>query len=97
MIIKQSRLDKLACQRGGADCSASVLQTAKQSAWHHLVRGGSHWSKSEEAEERKVEKYLNPEIEVVELEANDVITTSPGTETPWYEESDGIWEFSLNP
>jgi len=61
------------------------------------VRGGSHWSKSEEVEERKVKKYLNPEIEIVELEANDVITTSPGTETPWYEESDGIWEFSLNP
>ena len=44
-----------------------------------------------------MKKYLNPEIEVVELEANDVITTSPGTETPWYEESDGIWEFSINP
>ena len=53
--------------------------------------------KSEEVEERKVKKYLNPEIEIVELEANDVITTSPGTETPWYEESDGIWEFGINP
>ena len=53
--------------------------------------------KSEEVEERKVKKYLNPEIEIVKLEANDVITTSPGTETPWYEESDGIWEFSINP
>ena len=53
--------------------------------------------KSEEVEERKVKKYLNPEIEIVKLEANDVITTSPGTEIPWYEESDGIWEFSLNP
>ena len=53
--------------------------------------------KSEEVEERKVKKYLNPEIEIVELEANDVITTSPGTETPWYEENDGIWEFGINP
>ena len=44
-----------------------------------------------------MKKYLNPEIEIVKLEANDVITTSPGTETPRYEESDGIWEFSLNP
>ena len=53
--------------------------------------------KSEEVEERKVKKYLNPEIEIVKLEANDVITTSPGTDTPWYEESDGIWEISVNP
>ena len=53
--------------------------------------------KSEEVEERKVKKYLNPEFEIVKLEANDVITTSPGTETPWYEESDGIWEFGINP
>ena len=44
-----------------------------------------------------MKKYLYPEIEVVELEANDVITTSPGTETPWYEENDGIWEMSINP
>ena len=44
-----------------------------------------------------MKKYSIPEIEVVELEADDVITTSLGTETPWYEESDGIWEFSINP
>ena len=44
-----------------------------------------------------MKKYNTPEIEVVELEANDVITTSPGTETPWYEESDGIWEMGINP
>jgi len=44
-----------------------------------------------------MKKYSIPEIEVAELEADDVITTSPGTETPWYEESDGIWEFSINP
>ena len=44
-----------------------------------------------------MKKYLNPEIEIVKLEANDVITTSPGTETPLYEESDGIWEFGINP
>lgn len=44
-----------------------------------------------------MKKYIDPEIEVVELEASDVITSSPGTETPWYEESDGIWDLTLNP
>ena len=44
-----------------------------------------------------MKKYSTPQIEFVEVEASDVITTSPGTETPWYEESDGIWEFSINP
>ena len=39
-----------------------------------------------------MKKYINPEVEVVEVNVNDIITTSPGTETPWYEESDGIWE-----
>ena len=42
-----------------------------------------------------MKNYLTPEIEVVELEANDVITTSLGTETPWYEESDGVWELNI--
>ena len=39
--------------------------------------------------------YITPEIEVVEVNASDVLTTSPGTETPWYEESDGIWDLSI--
>ena len=43
-----------------------------------------------------MKKYMNPEIEVVELSVNDVITTSPGTETPWYEENYGIWGLSIN-
>ena len=44
-----------------------------------------------------MKKYITPEIEVVEAKASDIITTSPGTETPWYEESDGIWDFSIEP
>ena len=49
-------------------------------------------------ERRKImKKYLNPEIEVVELSVEDVITSSPGTETPWYEENDGIWEMNITP
>ena len=42
-----------------------------------------------------MKKYFNPEIEIVELSVDDVITTSPGTETPMYEENDGIWEFNI--
>ena len=44
-----------------------------------------------------MKEYITPEIEVMEVKASDIITTSPGTETPWYEESDGIWEFGINP
>ena len=42
-----------------------------------------------------MEKYNNPEIEVVEIIASDIITSSPGTETPPYEENDGIWEVGI--
>ena len=41
-----------------------------------------------------MKKYMNPEIEVVEINTSDVLTTSPGTETPWYEETDESWEIS---
>ena len=44
-----------------------------------------------------MKKYVSPEAEVIELHTSDVLTTSPGTETPWYEESDGIWELGINP
>ena len=44
-----------------------------------------------------MKKYINPKIEVVEVKSQDIITTSPGTETPWYEENDGIWDLSINP
>ena len=44
-----------------------------------------------------MKNYTNPEIEVIEVKSADIITTSPGTETPTYEESDGIWEFGINP
>ena len=42
-----------------------------------------------------MQKYLNPKIEIVELEAEDIITTSPGTETTPKDESDGLWDLSL--
>ena len=44
----------------------------------------------------KMKKYMNPEIEVIELNSTDVITTSPGTEMPKYDEDDGIWEYSIS-
>ena len=42
------------------------------------------------------QKYINPDIEVIETLANDVITTSPGTEMPKYDENDGIWDYSIS-
>ena len=43
-----------------------------------------------------MKKYVNPEFELVETAGFDIITTSPGIETPWYEESDGAWELGMN-
>ena len=43
-----------------------------------------------------MKKYMNPEIEVVEINVSDILTTSPGTETPWYEETDGSWEMGIS-
>ena len=42
-----------------------------------------------------MKNYVYPEIEVVKVETLDVLTTSLGTETPWYEENDGIWELNI--
>ena len=46
-------------------------------------------------EVEKMKNYTNPEIEIVEIKSADIITTSPGTETSRYEESDGIWDLSI--
>jgi len=43
-----------------------------------------------------MKKYINPEIEVIEFNTKDVITTSPGTETTPKEETDGIWDLDIN-
>ena len=40
-------------------------------------------------------KYNDPELEMIELEKNDIITTSPGTETTPKNETDGIWDLDL--
>ena len=41
--------------------------------------------------------YETPDFEIINTSKNDVITTSPGTETPWYEENDGIWDMNIGP
>ena len=43
-----------------------------------------------------MKKYHEPEIEVIELKINDIITTSPGTETTPKDDNDGIWDFDVN-
>ena len=40
-------------------------------------------------------KYIPPELDVIELEREDIITTSLGTETTPKEDNDGIWDFDL--
>ena len=35
--------------------------------------------------------YKSPELEILELKQNDIITTSLGTETTPKEDNDGIW------
>ena len=42
-----------------------------------------------------MKKYIDPELEIIKLEANDIITTSPGTETTPKDEGDGIWDLDI--
>ena len=44
-----------------------------------------------------MKKYMNPEFEMVEIDVEDIITTSPGTETDIMDETDGNWEIGINP
>ena len=48
-----------------------------------------------EKNEFGVMSYMAPELEVIELGREDIITTSPGTETTPKEDNDGIWDFDL--
>ena len=43
----------------------------------------------------KTNVYNSPKIEITELDASDVITTSPGTETTPRDESDGVWNLDF--
>ena len=42
-----------------------------------------------------MKKYTNPELEIIELEVNDIITTSLGTDTTPKDDNDGIWDLDL--
>ena len=42
-----------------------------------------------------MKKYNNPELEIIELEVNDIITTSLGTETTPKDDNDGLWDLDL--
>jgi len=42
-----------------------------------------------------MKNYIKPEVELVELNTSDIITTSPGTETPKHEEGGGIWDLTI--
>ena len=44
-----------------------------------------------------MKKYIAPEVEAVEVLVEDIITTSPGTETTPKDEQDGIWDLTIDP
>lgn len=41
------------------------------------------------------EKYMTPKLEMIKIATDDIITTSPGTETTPKEDNDGIWDFDF--
>ena len=44
----------------------------------------------------KTEKlYISPVLDIIKVRADDIITSSPGTETPSVEETDGIWDLNI--
>ena len=43
-----------------------------------------------------MKKYVDPEIEKIEIDVVDIITTSPGTETDIMDETDGNWEIGVS-
>ncbi len=43
----------------------------------------------------RMKVYIFPKIELIEIKSEDIISTSPGTETTPKEDSDGIWDFDI--
>lgn len=60
------------------------------------MKEGKLMKNSECRMHNEIKRYLIPEIEIIKLPEGDVIITSAGTETPLYEESDGVWEFDIS-
>ena len=42
-----------------------------------------------------MKEYKNPTLAVIYIEAEDIITVSPGTETSPKDEDDGIWDLNI--
>ena len=42
-----------------------------------------------------MKKYQSPDLELIEISNDDIITTSAGTETTPKDESDGIWDLNM--
>ena len=42
-----------------------------------------------------MKKYQSPDLELIEISNDDIITTSSGTETTPKDESDGIWDLNM--
>ena len=104
--IKDALEDAQKARQAAATADAEAAKTretaereARAYAEEQAATTRQHIAKLEEEikEGRRMKKYMNPEIEVVEVNTSDIITTSPGTETPWYEENDGIWSLEVNP
>lgn len=43
-----------------------------------------------------MKEYVNPQLMLVEIPRDDIISTSPGTETSKRDENDGIWDMDIN-
>ena len=43
-----------------------------------------------------MKEYVNPQLMLVEISRDDVISTSPGTETSKRDENDGIWDMDID-
>ena len=42
-----------------------------------------------------MKKYTLPELQIIDIDKTDIITTSPGTETTPKDDNDGIWDLDL--
>ena len=41
------------------------------------------------------EEYFAPKFELIQICSEDIISTSPGTETTPRDDNDGIWDFDM--
>ena len=41
-----------------------------------------------------MKSYITPEIEIITIASDDIITTSPGVEGPVIDSDEGIWDLN---